>query len=435
MSRTSKGPRLYLRKGRRKADGTRIPDRYFIRDGSVEIGTGCGPDGREGPGGAEEQLAEYILAKYAVPVAESAEDGRARRSDPAQVYVAEVLAEYATGPALKLANPAKEASFIETLLPWWDDKTLADVKRSSCEAYVTKRLNDPNRTYTKDLENAPRVGAQTARRELECLQTAISKWHEEHHLKVVPHVVLPVKAETPRDALTRDMAARLLKAAMGYRFTEGHGPVQPGRLRPGTWKRLSLSSRQNRKHLCRFILISIYTGSRSGVTMGALWDESTQNPWADVDRGVMYRRGREVREHKNKRRPVVAFPNRLLAHLRRWRSLDRCRGINSVIHFNGSPILRVKRAFESCVVDAGLEDQISPHWLRHTSATWLMEKNADPWNAASFLGMSVITLVRNYGHHRPGYQDDVRNRFSSGKLGTIPGTKSPETPRRLRIVK
>lgn len=411
MSRYAKGPRLYLRRGRRKTNGVALPDRYFIRDGTFEVRTGCGPDRREGPGGAEEQLAEYILSKNAQPIAECEDDGRARRSDPAQVFVAEVLAEYAAGPALKLAHPGKEASFIEALLLWWDDKTLADVRRSTCEAYVAKRITDPNKTYTKDPDNAPRVGDQTARRELECLQTAISKWHEEHHLKVVPQVVLPRKAETPRDALTRDMAARLLKAAMGYRFTEGHGPVLPGRLRPGTWSRLSISSRQNRRHLTRFILLSIYTGSRSSVTTAALWEESPQNPWADVVSGVMYRRGREVREHRNKRRPIVAFPDRLLAHMRRWRRMDQARGINAVIHFNGEPILRVKRSFQSCVVDAGLAREISPHWMRHTSATWLMEKKADLWAAAGFLGMSVTTLVKNYGHHRPDYQDDVRNKF------------------------
>jgi integrase len=410
MSRIAKGPRLYLRRGRQKANGITLPDRYFIRDRQTEIGTGCGPDRREGTGGAEEQLAEYILSKNAQPLAETEDDGRARRSDPAQVFVAEVLAEYAAGPALKLAHPGKEASFIEALLVWWDDKTLSDVRRSTCEAYVAKRITDPNRTY-KDPETAPRVSDQTARRELECLQTAISKWHEEHHLKVVPQVVLPRKAETPRDALTRDMAARLLKAAMGYRFTEGHGPVLPGKLRPGTWSRLSASSRQNRRHLTRFILVSIYTGSRSSVTTAALWEESPHNPWADVISGVMYRRGREVRDHRNKRRPIVAFPDRLLTHMRRWRRMDQARGINAVIHFNGEPILRVKTSFQSCVIDAGLAREISPHWMRHTSATWLMEKKADLWAAAGFLGMSVTTLVKNYGHHRPDYQDDVRNKF------------------------
>lgn len=399
MSRLAKGPRLYLRKGRRKANGVTLPDRYFIRDGETEIGTGCGPDRREGLGGAEEQLAEFILSKLAQPVPETDDDGRARRSDPAQVFVAEVLAEYAAGPALRLAHPEKEASFIDTLLPWWEEKTLADVKRSSCEAYVAKRIKDPHKSYKKDPANAPRVSNQTARRELECLQTAISKWHEEHHLQVVPKVVLPRKTDTPRDALTRSQAARLLWAAMGWRLVDGK------------WTRLSKMARTNRLHLRRFILMSLYTGSRASVTARALWIESPTHPWADIESGVLYRRGREERDHRTKRRPVVAFPDRLLAHMRRWHRLDKARGINAVIHFNGEPILRVKTAFNSCLADAGLEREISEHWMRHTSATWLMEKGGDVWKAAGYLGMSPVTLIKHYGHHRPDFQDDIRNHF------------------------
>jgi len=57
-----------------------------------------------------------------------------------------------------------------------------------------------------------------------------------------------------------------------------------------------------------------------------------------------------------------------------------------------------------------------------------MEQRADLWEAAGFLGMSVVTLVRNYGHHRSDYQEDVRNSFNpriqGTNPGTIPGTKS-----------
>lgn len=399
MSRPTKGPRLYLRKGRRKPDGTYFPDRYFIRDGTNEIGTGCGKDRLEGVGGASDQLAQYIIQKNAGAHRESAVDARARKSDPAQVYVAEVLAEYASGPAKRLANPRNEANFIETLLPWWEDKTLSDVRRSSCEAYVAKRITDPHKSYTKDPDAAPRVSDQTARRELECLQTAISKWHEEHHLFVLPKVVLPRKAETPRDALTRSQAARLLWAAMGWG------------IRDGKWIRLSKTTRSNRMHLRRFILMSLYTGSRASVSTRALWVESPHHPWADIQSGVLYRRGRSEIDHRTKRRPVVAFPNRLLAHMRRWQRLDALKGYQPVIHFGGKPIDRVKRSFASCIADAGLSEEISPHWMRHTCATWLMEAGVEVWSASGFLGMSPATLIKNYGHHRPDYQDDVRNRF------------------------
>lgn len=412
MPRPSKGPRLYLRKGRRRPDGVTIPDTYCIRDGTVEIGTGCGPDRREGPGGAEEQLALYILEKTAVGDAFAPTDievERRRKSDPDQVYVAEVLAEYAAGPAARLSDPGKEAQFIATLLSRWEDKVLTDVRRSSCEAYVQERIKDPIKAYKKDPANAPRVSDQTARRELECLSTAIGKWHEEHHLRVVPKVVLPEKSESPRDSLTRHQAARLLWAAMGWRWDAK--AVHPRTGEPGRWVRLSTSARANRLHLRRFILMSLYTGSRSGVTAAALWEESPANPWANLDAGVMYRRARGTRDKRTKRKPVVKFPRRLLAHMARWRRLDEAADIRCVIHHGGVQVQRVKKGFAACVRDAGLEDGITPHYLRHTCATWLMERNVETWEAAGFLGMSVTTLLKHYGHHRPDYQDGVHDKF------------------------
>lgn len=411
MPRPTKGPRLYLRKGRRRPDGVTIPDTYCIRDGTVEIGTGCGPDRREGAGGAEEQLALYILKKTATAVEtpSDSEVERRRRSNPDEVFVAEVLAEYAAGPAMRLANPAKEASFIATLLPRWEGKVVSDVRRSSAEAYVAERIKDPIKSYTKDPKNAPRVSDQTARRELECLSTAIGKWHEEHHLRSVPKVVLPPKSESPRDSLSRRQAARLIWASMGWRWDEKATHPRTGK--PGRWVRPSTNARTNRMHLRRFILISLYTGSRSGVTAAALWTESPTNPWANVDAGVMYRRARGTRDQKTKRRPVVKFPKRLLAHMERWRRLDEAAGINCVIHFGGEPVLRVKTSFATCVRDAGLDRSVSPHYIRHTCATWLMERNVDTWDAAGFLGMSPTTLLKHYGHHRPDYQDEVRSKF------------------------
>jgi len=41
--------------------------------------------------------------------------------------------------------------------------------------------------------------------------------------------------------------------------------------------------------------------------------------------------------------------------------------------------------------------------LRHTAATWLMQRGADPWKAAGFLGMSVEVLLDTYGHHHPEF--------------------------------
>ena len=67
----------------------------------------------------------------------------------------------------------------------------------------------------------------------------------------------------------------------------------------------------------------------------------------------------------------------------------------------------VKTAFKSAVRLAELEKGISPHTLRHTAATWLMQRGANPWQAAGYLGMSLEVLLNTYGHHHPDYLSDA----------------------------
>lgn len=397
MPRRSKGPRLYLRAGRadRKSEAV-----WVIRDGSTEISTGCGPDRLSGPDGAEAQLAAYIASKWTPSPAQ-------RSGDPASVLVAEALAFYAQKKAPRLADPKATAVRVKTLLTWWGERTLADVKMSTCEAYVAHRTSQPLAQAKRGAALEKRVTAAGARRELEDLSAAITFWSKEFPLHPRPVVSLPLKPDSPRDALTRDQAARLLKAALGWRWDE----------KAGRWRRLSLSARANRAHLRRFILIGLYTGTRPGVIPKILWAESPKQAWADTDSGVIYRRGKREQEHRTKRRPLVRMPARLLAHMRRWEQLDLAANaaareadpdaapIVTVLHHGGSPIAgRIRRGFESCVRDAGLDPEITPHWLRHTCATWLMENDCPLWDAAAYTGMSMAVLEKHYGHHRSGHQ-------------------------------
>ena len=382
MPRSPKGPRLYLRKARIDSrTKKRIPDRYFIRDGSVEISTGYGVDRVVD---AERFLADYILSKWAPPVGES---------DPQKVLIAEVLALYSKerGPKLK-SDAATIKGFTKALLDWWGTAKLADIRTSSCESYVEHRTQQPIRHG----ETGRTVSAQTARRELEMLSAAVGYWDKEHHLTRRPDVALPRKAESNRDALTRHEAARLLKAARGYR------------LEAGGWKPLSDASKANRAHLVRFILLGLYTGSRSDVNKRLRWTTSLTDPWADVDAMIIYRSGRSERVAMNKLRPLVKLPRRLAAHMARWEKLDRKRGLATVLHHGGRQIGSVRTGFAGCVSDAGLAAEVTPHWLRHTAATWLMEKGVDVWAAAGYLGMSAQTLEKHYGHHRADHQGDAR---------------------------
>lgn len=382
MSRQPKGPRLYLRKGRIDArSGQALPDRWFIRDGSTEVGTGCGV---ERLGDAERQLAAYIADKWERPAAES---------NPAQVLVADVLALYAVerGATLK-ATPATMKGFVRQLLAWWGDKTLSEVRRTSCVAYVAHRTAQP----IGHGKTGRKVSAQTARRELEVLSAAIGYWSTEHHLTHRPVVVLPEKPESNRDALSRGEAALLLKASLGWDLEDGR------------WKRPGTAARANRKHLRRFILIGLYTGTRSGVIKRLRWSESLHDPWVDLDAGIIYRRGRGETESRTKRRPLVKLPRRLLAHMRRWKAADDKVDQGLVLHFGGKAVKSVRTGFEGCATGAGLRSGVTPHWLRHTAATWLMERGVETWEAAGYVGMTAATLERHYGHHRPDHQSAAR---------------------------
>ncbi|MCX7584870.1 tyrosine-type recombinase/integrase [Phenylobacterium sp. 58.2.17] len=393
MSRRAKGPRLYLRKGRITRGGDRLPDTWVIRDGAHEVSTGCSVDGLPT---AERALAEYIASKWRPHAA----PGASARGDPAQVSVAEVLALYAQerAPQLK-SDPHTTAGFVRHLLTWWGERMVSDVKRSSCKAYVEHRIAQPIRHG----ETGRLVSQQTARRELEVLSAAIGYWHGEDTLATRPKVWLPDKPESPRDALTRAQAAALLKAACGYR-----------KLEDGTWTRLGSSARANRAHLRRFILIGLYTGTRHSVITKLLWAPSATQAWVDLDRGMIFRRGKEERESRTKRRPVVKLSPRLLAHMHRWRKLDeRATGNDdqqtaryaTVLHHGGFAISgKIRRGFASCVRDAGLSAEITPHWMRHTCATWLMEAGAELWQAAGYTGMTTAVLEKHYGHHRPDHQ-------------------------------
>jgi integrase len=202
---------------------------------------------------------------------------------------------------------------------------------------------------------------------LETLRAAIHHYHREYGpLPAIPAVVLPAKAE-PRDRwLSRSEAARLLWAARRV------------------------------EHLKRFILIGLYTGTRSGAILALKWE------MVDVGRGIMQRKAVQDTESR-KRRPPVRIGSKLLSFLRRWKNVDRDGWETFVIHYNGRSVQKLRRSWTRAVRFCGLAG-VSPHVLRHTRATWLMQAGIDPWEAAGHLGMSVEMLTRVYGKHHPDFQ-------------------------------
>lgn len=269
------------------------------------------------------------------------------------------------------------------------DRPVSAVNGALCRAYAEAR------------------GSQSAaRRELEDLRAAIGHANKEGLCPVRPAIWLPDRQSGRERWLTRAEAAALIWAA--WRFRES----QHGRK----------TDRASRQHIARFILIALYTGTRAGAICGATFHPSPTRGWIDTSRGVFYRRPQACAE-TNKRQPPVPLPTRLLAHLRRWER----RGDIAPVTWHGRPVLRIIKAFRRLADGAGFFD-VTPHTLRHTAATWLMQHGVQPWQAAGYLGMSVITLSRVYGHHHPDYLREARDaigrrRFSGETAAGLTGNQ------------
>lgn len=364
MPRRSKGAHLWLRPARRKHGRVVARAVWIIIDGSRHISTGC----FEGQAGeAEKRLAEYIAAKY---------QPARRARDIAQIDVADVLSIYLDDCGGRQADQDELARRIGKLNEFWGGKTLASVNAASCRAYVNTRGS-----------------VSGARRELEDLRAAINHHGKEQLHSGVVRVSLPQKSG-PRDRwLTRSEAARLLWACWRYRETQTiHRGEQKGDL--------TATDRRPLRHVARFILLGLYTGTRAGAIAAASPYAASGRSYVDLDRGIFYRLPQGRRATK-KRQPPAPLPQRLLAHMQRW--VRRGVVATHFVEWNGRPVKSVKKGFRHAVEVAELDGKITPHTLRHTAATWLMQAGVDLWQAAGYLGMSAEVLDRVYGHHHPDH--------------------------------
>jgi integrase len=80
--------------------------------------------------------------------------------------------------------------------------------------------------------------------------------------------------------------------------------------------------------------------------------------------------------------------------MRRW--VRRGVVTSHFVEWKGAPLKSVKTGSSHAVELAGLWGKVTPHTLRHTAATWLMQRSVPIWQTASYLGMSAQILERTY---------------------------------------
>ena len=265
MPRRSKGPRLWLQPAR-EGKGGEILKRavWVVRDGEIKRSTGAGPSEI---GEAESALAAYLNEKLTP---------RVQDRDPAFVDIATVIAIYVEDVAHKHSRPKETAGRLGRILDFFGAKRLNYLNKKACESYVTARGS-----------------VAAARRELEDLRAAVRHHREAGLCIALTPVVLPDNGEPRERWLTRLEAARLLLAAWRLREKQGG----------------KLTDRPTAKHVARFILTGLYTGTRVGAICGAALQPTAGHGWIDTKHGVFYRRTAGMKRTK-KRQPSIRMPPR-----------------------------------------------------------------------------------------------------------------------------
>lgn len=210
----------------------------------------------------------------------------------------------------------------------------------------------------------------------------------------------------------------------------GRASSHPGRLRLGD-ERPRLLGRP-RRHIARFILVGIYTGTRTDRIEQASFYPEPGRPYVDVDAGIYYRAAAGEFVPDNKRAGPVRIPPRLLGHFRRWKK----NGARYVVEWHGKPVGTASAYFrnqrETLTETEIKAHRLNRHALKHTCATWLMLAAEELADIASFMDTDEKTVVRHYGHHHPDHQAGIGLAFSRGagkvRFGKEAKATAPERP-------
>ena len=352
MARRSIGPRLRFLKKR---------GAYYI------VWTEGGRTRERSTGTTDSAKAQIELAQFLQRYTQ-----KSGAKEPAEIFVTEVLSNYLHHLETAAKDCERAAYASVPLAQFFTGKTLAEVP-TLCHSYLAWR----------------KVSASTVRRDLGVLQSAIKHSFQSQLITRTVVVSRPPESPPRERWLSRTEAAMLVAAALGFQPTaydiESRLPL--------TWKRVC----RPQYHLCLFLLVGIYTGRRKEAILSLRWSK------VDLSRGKIDFR-REGSPETKKKRGLCAIPPRLRPHLVRAKGDGH--NIGHVVLWEGEAIEDIKTAFNNAVKRAYLSD-VSPHTLKHTAATWLMQSGMDPFKISDFLATSVPTLLKHYGHHNPDHQYEV----------------------------
>ncbi len=377
-------PKIDKKTGKLKSRGY-----WAIKHLKKLTGTGFGFEHRAE---AEKRRHEYEVALYAeTPASEIvAEHGKGVRD----VLVVDLINYYMERHAAKIEAKSKDRkrdylNTVERLLRFWAGKTVYEINERTIEQYQSKaRAGKP-------------LSDNHTRRELQDLKAMVHFGIRKGLCELNGHVIdweLPEPPDPRRDFCSRsEIAALVWRAWRAKNKAMGKNGVYTSR------------------HIARFILIGVGTGTRSERIERASYVNTPGRPWMDLESGIFYRAGVADKTPLNKRADPVRIPDDLLAHLKRWRA--RSPHSDNVIEHNGKTG-STRRGFFSLkheVLDPERAKVIKRHTLKHTCASWLMSDRVDIEIIASYLSTTKEIIKKHYGHFSPDFHQEVNEAKKAAK--------------------
>ena len=219
-------------------------------------------------------------------------------------------------------------------------------------------------------------------------------------------MALPAKGRGRDRWLTRSEAAALLWTCWRYREvqTRHRGALKNQKIE---------TDKRPLRHIARFILIGLYTGTRAGSIASASPYREDGRSYVDLEHGIFYRLAQGQAATK-KRQPPAPLPDRLLAHMRRWVRTDAI--TSHFVEFNGAAVKSVKTGFRKRRQDCGpihpIRQGHAPYVTTHGRNLADAARGRPVERAAGFLDMSVEVLLA-YGHHHPEFLRDASAAITS----------------------
>lgn len=279
---------------------------------------------------------------------------------PSELSISRALAIYLEERGPHLASPETAVYTAMPIDRHFDGLMVSDIRGETCRGYAAKRRKDGS----KDGSIA---------RELDTLSAALNYCANEGYLTIAPKVTKPPRGPARDRWLTHEEAHRLIKAA-------------------------------KEPHVRMAIRISLMTGQRITSVLQLGWLENTLGGHVDLDAGIVRFLAQGARQ-TNKKRATQKIQRSLLPFLLKQRQ----RSVSGfVVEYRGAPVQSIKKGFAAACKRAGLEG-VTPHTLKHTSITWLVQAGLSLEEVAAFTGTSTRTIERVYWHHSPHYQEAAAN--------------------------